>query len=314
MCNTCGNKAHDDLNDDLDLEMFGTEAHMLAVFREDFGLSGETKPGYDPATDPALLDQLHYETCKKCRGTGRFVRGYTFSGQCFACKGKGKIGYKTAPEVRASARDAAAQKKRLAFAAFMKDHESELRWMIDRTPTFGFAKSMLEAATKYGYLTERQLEAVRKCMTQDALRDERIATDKAERAVAARSAPVIDVSVIETAFAHALERGVKKPKLRLDTFHFSLAPATGSNAGAIYVKEIESGEYLGKVMGGKFMRVRSCTPEQEARIIAAASDPGAAAKAYGQRTGTCSICGRKLTKGESVDRMMGPICADNYGF
>jgi hypothetical protein len=36
--------------------------------------------------------------------------------------------------------------------------------------------------------------------------------------------------------------------------------------------------------------------------------------AYGKRTGACSCCGRELTNGESIDRGIGPICAEKYGW
>lgn len=35
---------------------------------------------------------------------------------------------------------------------------------------------------------------------------------------------------------------------------------------------------------------------------------------YGRRTGTCSICARKLVDPVSIDRGIGPICASRYGF
>jgi len=45
-----------------------------------------------------------------------------------------------------------------------------------------------------------------------------------------------------------------------------------------------------------------------------AKDPSAAARAYGLRTGQCSICGRELTNAESRARGIGPICAERFGF
>jgi hypothetical protein len=45
--------------------------------------------------------------------------------------------------------------------------------------------------------------------------------------------------------------------------------------------------------------------------MAAASDPVAAAKAYGRETGTCSCCGAKLEDPVSVFGGIGPVCLAN---
>jgi hypothetical protein len=122
----------------------------------------------------------------------------------------------------------------------------------------------------------------------------------------------IDVSKIQDAFAAAFKNRIKRPKLRLATFTFSRAPDTGRNAGSIYVKE--GGEYLGKVTKGNFFPIATCGDERSNQVVAVASDPSNAAKAYGQRTGSCSCCGRELTNGVSIDLGIGPICAEKFGW
>jgi hypothetical protein len=124
----------------------------------------------------------------------------------------------------------------------------------------------------------------------------------------------ISVEAIATAFAAATQHGIAAPKLRLGTFLFSLAPNTGRNAGAIYVKTAASREYLGKVIGGKFSPTLACDAVTKAEVVAVAADPANAAKAYGQRTNKCSCCGRTLTNGDSVDLGIGPICAEKFGW
>ena len=52
----------------------------------------------------------------------------------------------------------------------------------------------------------------------------------------------------------------------------------------------------------------------EARIAAAIANPAEAAKAHGQRTGECSVCGRELTNKDSRALGIGPICAERFGF
>lgn len=131
-----------------------------------------------------------------------------------------------------------------------------------------------------------------------------------------RAAPpaAIDVAAIAAAFASAVGNGIKRPLLRLDSFVFSRAPDSGKNAGAIYVKQRDGGEYLGKVTGGQFHAVRSCDDGTRERVIAVASDPHNAAKAYGAKWGICSCCGRELSNPESVRLGIGPICRDKFGW
>lgn len=265
---------------------------------------------------------LYEEPCTKCNGSGKF-RSYTgrVVGNCFTCKGTGKITFKTSPEARAKSADARERVKerkleeqRAKKQQWLDQHPAEAEWMIAKAPTFGFAASMLEALVTWGSLTEKQLAAVRRCVAQDLERQR-------EKQEIAERAPDINTQAlakIDAAFEAALDHDVKFPKMRLDAYIFSLV-RSGNNAGAIYVKRDEKDEYgereyLGKIVEGRFFRAFKCTPEDEQRIVAAASDPEAAAIAYGKRLGACSICGRGLTNHESIDRGIGPICASKMGW
>jgi uncharacterized Zn finger protein (UPF0148 family) len=316
MCHTCKDPAHfedDDLSD-----LFGgfepkPSADADFVFQHLSQGRPEAKTG----------GLVYEETCPKCGGSGRFI-GYTgrVVGNCFHCKGTGKVTFKTSPEERAkqaqqrlSAAERKAKEAAEKAAVWFDDHKPETQWMTEATKRgFNFAFEMVQVILKYGFLTERQLAAVRRCMMQDANREE-------ERRQIEERAPDItgrSLDKIEEAFASAIAHGIKFPKMRLDAFIFSKV-RTGANAGAIYVKSIEKDDlgerrYLGKVVDGRFVRARLCTADEQERIIAAAMDPEAAAKAYGQRTGTCSICGRKLIRNESIDRAMGDICAEKFGW
>lgn len=67
------------------------------------------------STDRGMEAESTYrETCKKCRGQGRFI-SWTgrVVGQCFACKGVGHKEFKTAPEERAQNRQRAAERQRI---------------------------------------------------------------------------------------------------------------------------------------------------------------------------------------------------------
>ena len=315
MCNSMNCGHNDDLNDDLD-DVFGGPvtkddiAHGLELAKVGRVArnSGETKG----------VGQF-VETCPSCRGRGRFISyAGRDCGPCFKCKGKGKLTFKSDADTRAKQAAArAAKREREAqeiaeqVAAFRMTHTEDFAWIVAKADTFDFARSMVEALTKYGHLTEKQHATVTRLRLRDAERD---AERKAERAAREANAPVVTLAKIEEAFSTAIEKGIKRPKLRLDTFKFSLAPAHGRNAGAIYVVDAESDQYLGKIAEGRFFRVRECTEEQEARIVAAAADPFAAAVAYGRRTGQCCICGRELTNHASIDLGIGPICAGRMGW
>lgn len=260
---------------------------------------------------------LFQEPCGKCNGTGNYILGYTYrrAVKCFACDGKGILEFKMSKEAREKSRAYAQlrkQKKETAkqesIMAWFEANPVEAAWLQESK--FDFAVSMLEALNKYGSLTEKQLAAVRKCAASYA---EKKLQWQAERQAAEAAAPTVSNTKIELAFGFAKEKGIKNPKLRLDTFVFSLAKETSKNAGALYVKS-NDGVYLGKVMGGKFLKTRDCAADMESAVVAAANDPEAAAIAYGKREGSCSVCGKPLTKGESIDRGIGPICAERMGW
>lgn len=307
MCDSCKN---DPLNDDLS-DLFGAPRDLDAAdaFARD-------------ALAPAKVtsERTYEEACRDCRGTGRFV-GYTgrVLGACFKCKGTGKRRYKTSSEQREKARVAAAAKReradaeaRAASDAWLEANPNEAKWMRDAAARgFEFAASMWEALRKYGHFTPKQEAAVRNATARSI---ERQAQWAAERTARVENAPVVNIEAIERAFASAQSNGIKRPRMVLDGLKFSLAPATGRNAGALYVVRKSDDQYLGKIMGGRFSRVRECSDEQEAEIVRIASNPHGEAVAYGKRTGVCCICSRELTNQDSIDAGIGPICAEKYGW
>lgn len=254
---------------------------------------------------------LFKEGCKKCNGSGQWIPSFGYGGarRCFSCNGRGYHEFKTPTAQRALNRErAAAKKERVATEAldsFKSEFPAEYEWMVASAARFDFAQSMLDAVRKYGSLTERQLEAVQKCLAKSAER-------AAERQQRAESAPTVSIEAIETAFNNAKSAGIQHPKLRLDTFVFSPAPKTGKNPDAIYVKE--DGQYLGKVLNGKLFAVRECSEDAQKRILEVASDPASAAVAYGKKFGSCAVCARTLTDPESIERGIGPICAGRFGW
>ncbi len=177
-------------------------------------------------------------------------------------------------------------------------HPAEIAWLAENMDSNSFARSLAGDLDRNGFLTPNQLAAVQRGLQREA---------------AAVSAPSVTVAEIERRFDSARENLIKRPAMRLDAFVFKAAGETSRNPGAIYVTDEDSGVYLGKVMGGKFLKSSDCTSEQQSRIVAAASNPAEAAEAYGRRTGNCSMCGRELTAEESIARFMGPVCAEKWG-
>lgn len=270
-----------------------------------------------PVAPPANYQPRDFsEPCNKCRGTGRF-RSYSgrLVGECFACKGAGKNTFKTSPEARAKSRQGAqvrANKKAVteaariaaAIEAFKVEQPAVFAWM-EAARNFPFAIAMREALNKWGTLTDNQLAACVRCV-------DGLAKAKAAMVERQAAAPEITIAKIEESFSAAKAHGIKRPHLRLDTFEFKPAGAASKNAGSIYVTE--AGDYLGKITDGKFICTRECGDDRQARVVAAAADPAASAKAYGLRTGSCSCCGRTLTNGASIDLGIGPICAGKFGW
>jgi hypothetical protein len=126
--------------------------------------------------------------------------------------------------------------------------------------------------------------------------------------------PVVDLSSVVAFLAGARDKGLKAPRTRFAApgsgeLQLSLAPLSGKNPGAVYVKV--NGDYAGKVMADG--AVVGITPVLVDALRAIAADPAAAGAAYGRLTGRCSFCTQGLTDEGSLEVGYGPVCAKNYG-
>lgn len=293
---------------------------------------GKPSSGYGAKAGFGLSDvdtgERFEEDCPSCRGSGSFY-SYTgrYVGPCFKCKGKGKLSFKNPAHVREAQRKARAQKKAADLAdkkvAFFNEQPEVCDWLVEAAPTFNFAASLLESLNKYGSLTDRQVEAAKNCIAKrDAARKAR------------KDAEVdIDLSAIRAMFESAVDKGHKKPRYKAEGLVLSRAPDSGRNPGAIYVKN-DADVYGGKIVGTTFSPSREALADdfasydytdEDGQVVTVsrdaaealkviAADPHEAAVKHGRRTGNCAICSRQLTKGESIDRGIGPICAAKYGF
>lgn len=232
-------------------------------------------------------------------------------GVCSVCDGKGVRMFNQPKAKRIEnaekARIRKAEKMENNLAAFEESHPELKEWWTNSS--FDFAVSLRNQASKYGELSEKQLQSANNCIERNKEREK-------ARESANRNAAAVDLSSVAEVFNRAKSNGYKSPVLRLAmpeseaALRLSRAPDSGVNAGAIYVKVGD--EYMGKVLGGKFIKSHACSAEVESNIIKAVDNPLEAARLYGHRTGICSCCGRALTNGESIDLGIGPICREKF--
>lgn len=108
---------------------------------------------------------------------------------------------------------------------------------------------------------------------------------------------------------------LKKPKITFtvlnQTVVVSLAPSTGKNPGAAYIKV--DGEYYGKVSAKGNLTAYRENPGITTFLDDMNEDPSTAARTYGHRTGRCCFCNSPLTTVESTSHGYGPVCAKNWG-
>jgi len=171
-----------------------------------------------------------------------------------------------------------------------------------------FASSLVQQHDRKRSLSDKQLDAAERMLAK-------IAATRAEKAARAAAAPSVDLTRVHAMFAKAMASGHKRPVYRAAGLALSLAPLSGRNAGSIYVKDDETGDYLGKVTEDLRFNPLRTAPEWAAEALSRiARDPSTAAVEYGRETGRCSCCGRELTNPESIALGIGPICKDRWGF
>jgi len=277
----------------------------------------EDLSGFNASTTSPDSSARTKHTCPHCLGSGRYtgVRVHQDKEECFSCRGRGYFLQSTEARAKAKAsRQANAAKKaaeaRTAALAQITSAigEAGYQWLANAGSWSSFYGDLFGKAMQYGSLTEKQLSAVVSGYQKQQVRDAERAAAKATREA---SAPVIELSRIRTLFDAALESGLAKPALIIGALRLSLAPATGNNAGSIYVKD--DGAYAGKIsLAGKFLAVREARAEIASELQALAADPLAALSAHGHATGQCSMCGRALSNPESVRLGIGPICGGRW--
>lgn len=181
------------------------------------------------------------------------------------------------------------------LTAFEEANPGFREWWSETT--FDFAISLRTQVARKGYLSPAQLAAATKCMVKAAQRDRNARTE-------------VDAGELERVFAIARSKGFKRVGVKVGPFRFSPAPEQGANPGAVYTKK--DGEYLGKMLNGRFFG--NASDQDLADIVRIAADPLGSAIAHGKMTGECAVCSRTLSDPVSIERGIGPVCADKFGW
>jgi hypothetical protein len=300
------------------------------------------------------------ETCKKCHGTGTFT---SYSGRpvgsCFTCKGTGKLQFKTAPEARAKAKTKAAERKAAttatnaaAFGEFLRANPAVKDWLGANGERNDFARSMIAAGAKYGYLTDNQVAAILRGVARDG---ENEVAWRAEPANAELAAWLDSETTNGNEFAASLLAGVKRygkltpnqeAAVRRNIEHGATTSAKAeAKPSDLDVSSLKG--YYAVPQGETRLKVRVKHPGKDSRhhgwtfvddgaayghrqnygrqapggkyagkiqdeLRAILADPKAAQIAYGKLTGSCGVCGRILEDADSIAAGIGPVCAGKY--
>lgn len=250
--------------------------------------------------------------CSQCGGTGLYkgVRIHQTQSKCFSCKGKGYFLTSQAERAKARVQRVGRQeaKKVVNISDFASANTAVYEFLKSSSSWSSFSRSLLESVTKFGGLTDNQLIAAKNALIKNTERNQ-------ARATAETTRPILSLESLFTLFNKASENGLKKPRLTIDGMTVSKAPASGVNAGSLYVTQ--NGQYAGKVTAEGQLRVINPFKSKEAGISeqlnALAADPLGFAMSYGRRTGNCCCCNKLLTRTDSIELGIGPICKDKWG-
>jgi len=250
--------------------------------------------------------------CVACGGSGKWRGGVNQAGEgkCFDCGGKGYFMSSRQDRLKAKIKRADLKKRKqdAAAEAFDEAYPGLLEALQEMGAWSEFARSLHSQVLTKGDLSEKQLSSAQSMVAKVAAVKERRAADRIARQ---ENAVVIDLTAIREMFQKVFESGYKRPKYRAADLVISRAPDTGKNAGHLYVKSGE--DYQGKIApDGRFLPVRNASETATERLQAIAADPQGEAIRHGAQTGSCACCGRELTKQESIDAGIGPICAERW--
>jgi hypothetical protein len=168
-----------------------------------------------------------------------------------------------------------------------------------------FAQSLVDFYNQKGRLSDRQASFIPKLL------------EKAENEAKPKPATQLEnFSKVIEIFDNAKAKGYKKKIiLRLGDENYKIrlseAPASGVNAGMVYVKVNE--KYKGKITrDGKWIYSGSSDETLQQKLNEFSISPKEEAKRFGFKTGQCCVCGRVLSDPISIKNGIGPICQDGF--
>ncbi|MDA1363993.1 MAG: DUF6011 domain-containing protein [Candidatus Marinimicrobia bacterium] len=129
------------------------------------------------------------------------------------------------------------------------------------------------------------------------------------------TAKVYNFAGIVDAIETAKSKGLKRISMRFDKFIVKPSKYDGKVYIFSHDKEVNQWGTMSNVYLGWVTKTGTNLAEVDMieAVQFAAADPYAAAKLYGQHTGSCSCCGRELTNSLSIQLGIGPICREKFG-
>jgi len=127
--------------------------------------------------------------------------------------------------------------------------------------------------------------------------------------------PTYSFNGIVRAIEEAQNRGLKRITMRFTDFIVKPSKYQGKMYVFSHDKEVNQWGTLSNIYLGWITSTETNLGEVDLikRVQSVAADPYAAAKLYGQNTGSCSCCGRELTNSLSIELGIGPICREKFG-
>jgi len=177
---------------------------------------------------------------------------------------------------------------RAGFEEWAKAHDGVLDWLKSESASGNeFAGSLLAKGTRFGSLTDGQLNAV--------------LTNLAEGKQTDDPASALDLSPLRKGY-YAVPDGDTRLKVAIRR--------PGKNSRWLGWTFVDDGaEYGNRKSYGKQAPDGTYKGSIQSQLEAIIADPDAAMIAYGKLTGTCGMCGRLLEDEESVAAGIGPVCA-----
>lgn len=181
-----------------------------------------------------------------------------------------------------------------------------------------FARDLVASFRQYGSVTDRQRPWLHKIALEWVPEHKDAGRVESEEPKAAPDFTFPEIVGMLTRAGESLK--YPKAKINLEgfgTIKLSLAGSRARYPGSVNVTSeggYEDATWYGRIhRDGRWEPSRNAAGWVTGALALIDEDPAGAAKAYGQRIGSCCFCSRELTTDESLAAGYGPTCAENYG-